>query len=287
MKRLLLSILLALGLHAVILSADLSWLKLASQAALKSSSLAIVLSPAISHTSRSEADSLPVKQSAPKADAAENKIAQKQPGPNLIARPQKNLDSLQNFATLMPEKNLKALPFKKPSIKAIETLQPALIDKRHFSPAAEAKTGAPSNSGAQPLGLPIAADRGFIKKTHSLPGGSSESLTTAAAVPATKAGEILSESPGVVIARPLYKLNPSPGYPLRARRMGYEGLVMLKVQVDEYGRVDDLEILKSSGYAVLDQAAISSVRKWLFEPGTEGGNKKKMWVKIPIRFELE
>ena len=69
--------------------------------------------------------------------------------------------------------------------------------------------------------------------------------------------------------------------------MGYEGLVMLKVLVDENGRVDDLEVLQSSGYAILDKAALSSVRKWMFVPGTEGGKKKKMWVKIPIRFELE
>ena len=72
-----------------------------------------------------------------------------------------------------------------------------------------------------------------------------------------------------------------------ARRMGYEGLVLLKVLVDVNGRVENLEVVSSSGYAVLDKAAIASVKKWMFEPGTEGGKKKKMWVKIPIRFELE
>jgi protein TonB len=69
--------------------------------------------------------------------------------------------------------------------------------------------------------------------------------------------------------------------------MGYEGLVMLKVLVNENGRVEDLAVFKSSGYGALDRAAISSVKTWLFEPGTEDGKKKKMWVKVPIRFQLE
>jgi len=46
-------------------------------------------------------------------------------------------------------------------------------------------------------------------------------------------------------------------------------------------------VLESSGHSVLDRAALSAVRKWLFEPGTEGGLKKKMWVKIPVRFDLK
>jgi protein TonB len=62
---------------------------------------------------------------------------------------------------------------------------------------------------------------------------------------------------------------------------------MLKVLIDENGRVDDLMVFKSSGHAVLDRAALSAVRKWLFEPGTEGGIKKKMWAKIPVRFDLK
>lgn len=62
---------------------------------------------------------------------------------------------------------------------------------------------------------------------------------------------------------------------------------MLKVLIDENGRVDDLTVFKSSGHPVLDRAALSAVRKWLFAPGTEGGKKKKMWVKIPVRFDLK
>jgi protein TonB len=69
--------------------------------------------------------------------------------------------------------------------------------------------------------------------------------------------------------------------------MGYEGMVMLKVLVDENGQVDDLMVLESSGYPILDHTALTTVRKWLFEPGAEGGIKKKMWVRVPVRFQLK
>jgi protein TonB len=246
-KRLLLSIILALGLHAIILSADFSWLKLAPQPTLPSKSIAIVLSP--------------VKRQAP--------------------GPEADLFQIQQ--------NLKALTLKKQTSKTVETIQAASSAKSPPPPAAEAKIGISSNAGtqAQAPGLAVAPDATFIKRTSSMAGGSAEPFTTAAAAPATATTEILPESPQIDIARPLYKQNTSPRYPLRARRMGYEGLVMLKVLVDENGRVNDLEVLQSSGYAILDKAALSSVKKWMFVPGTEGGKKKKMWVKIPIRFELE
>jgi TonB family protein len=283
-KRLLFSIILALGFHAIILSTDLSWLELAPQPTLKSKSMAIVLSTVKSQEPRSEADSLRMKQLASKKSAAYN---EKQPEPSTHRKAEKNPDSVQNPAPIGPKKNLKALTLKKQTIEAVETVHSKSIDRFHFPAAAEAKIGSPTNSGTKPHGLPIAPGTALIKKTLNVPEGSSAPLTTAAAVPATETKEILSELPGMSIARPLYKQNPSPAYPLRARRMGYEGLVMLKVLVDENGRVDDLEVLDSSGYAILDKAAIASVKKWMFEPGTEGGKKKKMWVKIPIRFELE
>ncbi len=62
---------------------------------------------------------------------------------------------------------------------------------------------------------------------------------------------------------------------------------MLKVLINVRGRVDDLRVVASSGHRILDRAALSAVRKWRFEPGTEDGEKKAMWVKIPINFDLK
>jgi len=258
-KRLLLSIILALGFHAMILSADFSWLKLAPQPTLQPRSIAIVLSTVKRQNPGSEADFIRMKQFVPKESAVPDKIAEKQPEPGPSNKSGKNPDSIQNPTPIRHKQNLKALTLKKQTIKTTQTVHSA----------------------------DTAPDNVWIKKTNSMPNGPSEPPILKAAVPATETKHILSESPQINIARPLYKQNTSPKYPVRARRMGYEGLVMLKVLVGENGRVDDLEVLESSGYSILDKAAIASVKKWIFEPGTEDGKKKKMWVKIPIRFELE
>ncbi len=85
----------------------------------------------------------------------------------------------------------------------------------------------------------------------------------------------------------MYQINPPPKYPRRARRMGLEGRVMLEVLISAKGQVDELRVLQSSGHKVLDRAALSAVRKWRFEPGTKDGRKNKMWVRIPIHFDLQ
>jgi len=88
-------------------------------------------------------------------------------------------------------------------------------------------------------------------------------------------------------ARPIYRSNPPPKYPRMARVRGYQGSVMLNVLVDKNGKVADLKVMRSSGYPLLDRAATSSVKHWLFEPGRIGKEKTEMWVRVPIRFELK
>lgn len=88
-------------------------------------------------------------------------------------------------------------------------------------------------------------------------------------------------------AIPIYDKNPSPEYPLIARRRGFQGTVVLEVMVDRNGRVGDLKVLKSSGYKVLDRAASASVRDWIFKPAIKGNEKIEMWVRVPVRFKLK
>ena len=88
-------------------------------------------------------------------------------------------------------------------------------------------------------------------------------------------------------AIPIYDKNPSPEYPLIARRRGFQGTVVLEVMVDRNGRVGELRVLKSSGYKVLDRAASVSVRDWIFKPAIKGNEKIEMWVRVPVSFKLK
>ncbi|MFC1523834.1 energy transducer TonB, partial [Thermodesulfobacteriota bacterium] len=49
-------------------------------------------------------------------------------------------------------------------------------------------------------------------------------------------------------------------YPRIARKKGWQGKVVLKFIVCEDGRVMNVEVVESSGYAVLDKNAMKSVR---------------------------
>lgn len=88
-------------------------------------------------------------------------------------------------------------------------------------------------------------------------------------------------------AKPLYLKNEPPLYPMIARREGYEGTVVLNVEVLSSGDCGRVEIIKSSGYSILDEAALQAVREWKFKPSRRGHTLVTFWVEIPIRFDLE
>jgi protein TonB len=90
----------------------------------------------------------------------------------------------------------------------------------------------------------------------------------------------------ITYATPKYKENPRPLYPNVARKRGYEGRTLLRVEVLASGRVGRIKIATSSGFDVLDQAALASVRDWTFVPGTQNGKNMKQWVMVPIKFSL-
>lgn len=115
-----------------------------------------------------------------------------------------------------------------------------------------------------------------------------QAFNFAAKPPADSSPESLAAPPAKPLqeAVPVYRRNPPPRYPARARRRAWEGAVVLEVLVNRKGRVDDLRVHATSGHKILDKAALRAVRDWLFEPGRRGAEKVVMWVRVPIRFEL-
>ncbi len=87
-------------------------------------------------------------------------------------------------------------------------------------------------------------------------------------------------------ARPLDHINPSPLYPRTARRKGWEGTVFLKVLVNPNGTLEKIVIAKSSGYPMLDDSAMETVKKWEFSPAQTGLLKFASWITIPVQFTL-
>jgi protein TonB len=89
-------------------------------------------------------------------------------------------------------------------------------------------------------------------------------------------------------ARVAYGTNPLPPYPLLARRLGKEGVVVLEVLVAIDGHAAEVRVVRSSGFAPLDDAALTTVRdRWRFVPARRGGEPVESRVTVPIRFRLE
>lgn len=83
-----------------------------------------------------------------------------------------------------------------------------------------------------------------------------------------------------------YLNNPAPEYPAQAQRQNWEGDVLLRVHVLASGRPDSVEIQKTSGKKVLDQAAVTAVQSWIFVPAKRGQRPVDGWVTVPIEFKL-
>ena len=84
-----------------------------------------------------------------------------------------------------------------------------------------------------------------------------------------------------------YGTNPLPPYPLVARRLGKEGVVLLEVLVEPDGHAADVRVVRSSGFAPLDDSAATTVReRWRFVPARRDGAPVESRVTVPIRFRL-
>lgn len=83
-------------------------------------------------------------------------------------------------------------------------------------------------------------------------------------------------------------LAPAPVYPGQAITRNQEGRVVLRVLVDEHGRPAEVAVETSSGFRLLDEAALKIVRaRWHFIPAQRDGAAIVAWALVPIVFQLD
>ncbi|QXI38299.1 energy transducer TonB [Pseudomonas xantholysinigenes] len=87
-------------------------------------------------------------------------------------------------------------------------------------------------------------------------------------------------------ANAAYLKNPAPEYPQMALRRGWEGTVLLRVEVLPSGKPGQIQIQQSSGRPALDEAALAAVKRWSFVPAKQGDVAQAGWVSVPIDFKL-
>jgi protein TonB len=79
----------------------------------------------------------------------------------------------------------------------------------------------------------------------------------------------------------------SAPHPPALRDRGIEGVVRLRVWVDELGRAGQVLLATSSGWRLFDDAAMAQARRCPFHPAQRGSEPVGSWVEFPVRFALE
>ena len=143
----------------------------------------------------------------------------------------------------------------------------------------------PAEQNIAPSDLTVAENTNAAKSTG--PVASSSEPTVVAppappAPPAPKAEDPVTEVP----FKAAFLDNPMPKYPAIADREGWSGTVMLDVLVQANGHVKSVDIVKSSGHKVLDDAAAKAVKDWLFKPAKRGNTPIDRSVTFPFKWQL-
>lgn len=83
-----------------------------------------------------------------------------------------------------------------------------------------------------------------------------------------------------------YLQNPKPPYPGLSARLGETGKTVYKVWIGVDGKAQRAELVKSSGFSRLDNAAYETVMRWRYVPGKRNGVAEAMPFNVPIHWEL-
>jgi protein TonB len=263
-KRLIPAAIVAIGIHSLLMSMNVDWMNLADFKKPSTGSVTIMLESIQPQTIKPKNEPLPPNQLLRKVEK------------NVVETAPKAKPPLPPIVKKKPVRASKKPEKKPPFVKSAPAKQDRPVEVK--KPAPPDRTPPPSMESVPEESL----------QGKNAPAQLPQEETTAFDTAATGPVSNQPAPPSVLeAALPEYSKNPPISYPKRARLKGYEGTVVLEVLVNRNGQVDDLRILASSGYAILDRSAVKSVKSWSFKPAKKGTDTVDMWVQVPVRFKLE
>ena len=81
--------------------------------------------------------------------------------------------------------------------------------------------------------------------------------------------------------------NPKPNYPFLSRKLREQGLVMIRLCINQNGFVEEASVSKSSGFQGLDKSALVTLSQWRFLPDSSSRHYSSQCFQAPIQFSLE
>lgn len=159
------------------------------------------------------------------------------------------------------------------NITLVAGLEEQAVPKPRVKPASKPK---PAPIQKQPVKQELVEKNRATTATEQQPEAIEQETETASATTFVQAD-----------SKPFAMNNPRPVYPASARRRGMQGMVLLQVNVSPKGKVTGIHVMRSSGFRVLDVAALNSVKQWRFMPARKGDVEVASTVQVPVRFILQ
>ena len=101
-----------------------------------------------------------------------------------------------------------------------------------------------------------------------------------------KPGEVFTEGDDADVL-PYLISNPKPiSYPKWAVTQNWQGKIVIAVEVLTDGSVGLYQVMRSTGYQMLDEAAVQAVQSWKFHPALKEGQPIRTCIQIPVIFQL-
>jgi len=151
----------------------------------------------------------------------------------------------------------KPRPIEKPEPRQIVAETPVIAPTDHVAPAPPPKPG---------------------------PVIEAPSVQAVEAPPAPKAAGPVTLATELSVACPE---RTAPAYPSLSRRHNEEGVVTLRVELNEIGQVVSARVNTTSSFPRLDEAALAAVRSWHCNPATRNGAPVRAVALQPFKFVLQ
>ncbi|WP_407333825.1 TonB family protein [Enterovibrio sp. 27052020O] len=200
--------------------------------------------------------------------------------------------STDEKAEKVTEPKTEKSPTEKPSIEEKPRIEKPKIEKPVLDKPIAKKTKTKEHKPVQKKTPKPTEKANPLEKTHpqekAKPLDKAKPIEKPVDTVSNSAMNQAKDSAPVMVERPQFKVRPSqPTYPRMAMRKGMQGNVLIEVWLDESGNQIKQALVKSSGFDLLDSAAISAVKKWRFQSHTVNGVALAHRVRIPVRFNLD
>jgi len=210
---------------------------------------------------------------APLPPAGEPLPPPRPPSPPTPTAVEEKLPASPPLSEALPVPTVEEAPL--PAVAPIEQPKPALVTPRVPEPERPAEPTSPLVRVAL---LAVNSGKGDVPKSDPLPGASGGAKMK---IGTPSAGGIVGSRQGVEMID-----RTPPPYPAEARLRGIQGKTMVLVAISADGLVTEATIHQSSGYTILDNAALEYARTRRYRPARQDNIPVPTSVLHPVGFWL-